>query len=180
MIVDVARKAIEALTDITPGVPAAPGDWTRIFESVDRHGRYVRRQKGRPEERFTVPGGDAVSKGMKTVGMALADMADYGDGGSIFGGWRRLVTACSMHRATVIRCRGQLRAAGWIYLVQEAGQEFLPRTWSNVYQLTIPAPYHKFLEGLALTDPDHPQGGDLDLPRGRHARPSEPPRPDVT
>jgi hypothetical protein len=117
---------------------------------------------------------------MKVVGLVLADLADYGDGGSIFGGWRRLVTATSSSRATVIRARGQLRAAGWILLVSEAGQEFVPRTWSNVYQLTIPVPYRRFLEELTLADPDHPQGGDLDLPRGRHARPWEPPAPDVT
>ena len=144
------------MTEIEIGVPAPPGDWTRLFESVDRQGRYVRRRKGRPEERFTVPGGAPVSKGMKAVGMALADWADYSDGSSIFGGWRRLVVACSMHRATVMRCRGQLRAAGWIYLVSEAGQEFIPRTWSNVYQLTIPRPYAKFLEELTLADTGPP------------------------
>lgn len=172
------------MTELIPGVPAPPGDWTRLFESVDRHGRYVRRRKGRPEERFTVPGcwspvtGWPVSKHMKNVGMALADRADYSDGGSIFGGWRFLVVACSSSRATVIKARSQLRAAGWIYLVQEAGQEFVPRTWSNVYQLTIPRPYAKFLEELTLAETDHPDAGDLDLPRGRHAAPSERPVPD--
>lgn len=173
-----AQKAAGILAEIIVGTASGPGDWTRLFESIDRHGQYVRRQKGRPEERFTVPGGEPISKTMKLVGLAFAGWADYKTGGDIFGGWRRLVVATSMSRASVNRARGRLRAAGWVELVTEAGQELLPRTWSNVYQLTIPPAYVRFREELLIAaDPDHPDAGDLDRPRGRHARAWEPPRP---
>lgn len=165
------------MPELIPGTPAAPNDWLRLFECTDRRGDYHRRIKGHPETVHKVPGSVPVNKGMKLIGLAMCGWANYDDGtragqpgtrpagGDIFGGWRRLVTATSLHRATVMRCRGQLRAAGWITLTLEAHTEYVPRTWSNVYQLTIPAPYTAFLRDLLLPpDPDHPDAGDLPAP----------------
>jgi len=150
-------------------IPAAPADWRAVFECIDSRGRFVDRT-GELEIRHRVRGAEKVTPGMASVGWYLWSRANYGDGARIYGGWRRLSDACDIDRATVFRARKGLRRAGWIRLVRAAGQEGMPRSFSNVYQLTIPALYAAYMEHLRLVPQpaDSPAAGDLPLPRGRH------------
>jgi hypothetical protein len=163
-------------------VAAGPVDWRAIFECVDRRGRLVDRT-GEQEIRHRIPGAHPVSPGMASIGWYMAGkLANFDDGtragrpgskipgGDIYGGWRRLTVACDLHKATVIRCRRQLRQAGWIRLTRPAGLDGMPRGFSSVYQLTIPHMYGEFTAARLMPATDIALAGDVLIPRGRHAR----------
>jgi hypothetical protein len=162
-------------------VPATPEHWRAVFECVDRRGRLIDRT-GEQEVKNRIPGAHPVNPGMASIAWYLSGKANWDDGarlgrpgsriagGDIYGGWRRLAVACDLHKATVIRCRRQLRQAGWIRLTRPAGLDGMPRTFSNVYQLTIPHVYEDFTaQRLLPPGQDVPLAGDLPVSRGRHA-----------
>jgi hypothetical protein len=154
-------------------VPASTADWRAVFECIDSRGRFVDRTGDR-EIRHKVRGAAKICPGMASIGWYLWTRANHGDGGSIYGGWRRLSDACDLDRSTVFRCRTKMRKAGWLRLVRAAGQDGMPRSFANVYELTIPFLYTDYIGQLRQfpTPADSPAAGDLPLPpyRGRHGQ----------
>lgn len=159
-------------------VPAAPAEWRRVFELVDRRGRYIDRT-GEIEVRHEIPGAHRVSGPMADVGWYMSWRANFDDGtragksgskvpgGDVYGGAARLAVACKVHRQTAKVACARLRAAGWIRVTRQAGLYGIPATVPNIYQLTIPHLYGEFLARLYGV----PQAAAADPRRGRHARP---------
>jgi hypothetical protein len=173
-------KELEALA-----APAGPADWRRVFELVDRGGRYIDRT-GEAEVRHEIRGAHKLTGPMADIGWYMSWRANFDDGtragrpgsqvpgGNIYGGAARLAVACKVHRQTAKTACQFLRAAGWIRVTRQAGLYGIPATVPNIYQLTIPHLYGEFLARL------HGVPGAAaaaDLSRGRHARPGEQPVP---
>lgn len=174
-------KELEALA-----VPAGPADWRRVFEVVDRKGRYVDRT-GELEVRHEIPGAHQISAPMAAIAWYMKDRANFDDGtragrpgskipgGDIYGGHSRLAVACDLHQRTAKKACALLRAAGWIRVTRPGGLYGIPATAPSIYQLTIPHLYGEFLARLHGV----PQAAaPADPRRGRHAAPSERPVPD--
>lgn len=165
--------------------PAGPADWRRVFELVDRHGRYVDRT-GELEVRHEIPGAHQIVASMAAVGWYMSWRANFDDGtrqgkpgskipgGDIYGGAGRLAVACDLHQRTAKRACVQLREAGWIRVTRLGGLYGIPATAPSIYQLTIPHLYGEFLARLH----GMPQAAaPADPRRGRHARAGELPEP---